>query len=182
MHMAALVAAMKEQRPIEDLEGTLGQVLGYLNQATEDGRQLIRFIEGLDETEAVDVVAVLEATCVVLTRKARDGKPVLEFVKPDEDWPEMDADRAWPIVRITQQAVFNAIRHSGADRVTISLSKQMQQLVIEVKDDGKGFDPEANYPGHFGLRTMRRRATDAGLQLAIHSSSQGSTVTLTAPL
>ncbi len=179
MHMAGLVAAMKEGRPIDDLEGTLTQVLSYLNQATEDGRQLIRFIEGLDERETVDVVAVLETTCEILTRKARDGKPRLEFYGPAEPWPELEPEKAWPIVRITQQAVFNAIRHSGAESVKICLRTAANQLVIEVQDDGTGFDPDASYPGHFGLRTMRQRAQEAGIALQISSGSTGSTIKLT---
>lgn len=178
MHMAALVAAMKEQRPVDDLEGTLSQVLAYLNQATEDGRQLIRFIEGLDDSETVDVVGILETTCEILTRKARDGKPAIEFLQPNPAWPKIETEKAWPIVRIVQQAVFNAIRHSGGDLVKIQPRNTDGQLVIEVIDNGHGFDPAASYPGHFGLRTMRQRANEAGMQLNIQSSSQGTSVAL----
>ncbi len=104
MHMAGLVAAIKEHRQVDDLETTLSQVLAYLNQATEDGRQLIRFIEGLDDGETVDVVGVLATTCDVLTRKTRDGKPAIEFIPPNRPWPELETEKAWPIVRIVQQA------------------------------------------------------------------------------
>ncbi len=181
MHMAALVAAMKEHRQVDDLEGTLSQVLAYLNQATEDGRQLIRFIEGLDDSDKVDVVGVLETTCDVLTRKTREGKPLLEFVAPATKWPELAPEQAWPIVRIVQQAVFNAIRHSGADVVKILLSENEAGPTVQVIDDGRGFDPEANYPGHFGLRTMRQRAREAGLKLEISSGSHGTCVNIACP-
>ncbi len=179
MHMAALVAAMKERRPVDDLEGSLTQVLAYLNQATEDGRQLIRFIEGLDDGDTVDVVGVLETTCEILTRKARDGRPVLEFIAPDPPWPALETEKAWPIVRIVQQAVFNAIRHSGGDWVKIHLLTGEDLLLVEVIDNGHGFDPTADYPGHFGLRTMRQRAHEAGMQLQFCSTPAGTQVTLT---
>ena len=178
MHMAALVAAMKEQRPVDDLEGSLSQVLAYLNQATEDGRQLIRFIEGLDESETVDVVAVLATTCEILTRKTPEGKPELAFAPPSPDWPQLQPDKAWPIVRIVQQAVFNALRHSGAERVKVQLGRREERLIVEINDNGTGFDPTAEFPGHFGLRTMRQRAREAGMELNIDSGNHGTTVTL----
>lgn len=178
MHMAAIVAAMKEQRPIDDLENSLSQILAYLNQATEDGRQLIRFIEGLDDSETVDVVGVLATTCEILTRKTYEGKPELAFAPPSPDWPLLEPDKAWPIVRIVQQAVFNAIRHSAARQVKIQLGWRAERLVVEVSDNGKGFDPTAQFPGHFGLRTMQQRAREAGIELNIDSSHQGTTVTL----
>lgn len=178
MHMAALVAAMKDQREVDDIEGKLNQILSYLNQASEDGRQLIRFIEGLDDSETLDVVAILETTCDILTRKARDGVPQLEFIASDPAWPMLEPEKAWPIVRIVQQAVFNAIRHSGGDSVRIALNRLSDELYVEVADNGRGFDPNAEFPGHYGLQTMRKRAQEAGLRLEIVSGEQGTKVAL----
>ena len=178
MHMAALVAAIKEGRAPEDLPENLSQVLAYLNQATEDGRQLIRFIEGLDDGETVDASGVLATTCEILTRKTRDGKPELEFVNADPAWPQLETEKAWPIVRIVQQAVFNAIAHSGGDHVAIRLGWRDDNLLVEVVDNGRGFDPNTKYPGHFGLRTMRQRALESGMQLDIQSSHLGTRVSL----
>lgn len=178
MHISALVASMKEQRPVEDLEDRLVQILSYLNQASEDGRQLIRFIEGLDDSETIDVVAVLATTCDILTRKTRDGIPALNFAPPDPKWPLLETEKAWQIVRIVQQAVFNAIRHSGGTQVTIQLRWQNDHLVVDVIDNGHGFDPQAEFPGHFGLQTMRKRAQEAGMEWTIHSCDQGTTASL----
>jgi len=48
-------------------------------------------------------------------------------------------------------------------------------LVVEVADDGAGFDPDGSYPGHLGLETMRERTERIGGQFIIDSSPAGST-------
>ena len=54
--------------------------------------------------------------------------------------------------------------------------------MLEVADDGVGFDPTAPYPGHLGLTSMAERARAAGGELTIDSSAQGGTrVTLRLP-
>ncbi len=61
----------------------------------------------------------------------------------------------------------------------IELLNADDKLTIHISDNGHGFDPEADYPGHFGLRTMRQRANEAKLLFTIQSSLQGTVVTLT---
>ena len=53
-------------------------------------------------------------------------------------------------------------------------------VVLEVSDDGVGFEPTANYPGHFGLTSMRERAAACGGQLTI-TSAPGQGTRLTVP-
>jgi signal transduction histidine kinase len=69
------------------------------------------------------------------------------------------------LLRIGQEAITNAIKHSGAKIVKIELQFNPQQVVLEIKDDGKGFALE-NCPGpdegHFGLLGMRERAERMG--------------------
>jgi signal transduction histidine kinase len=53
---------------------------------------------------------------------------------------------------------------------------------LEVRDDGAGFDPAGDFPGHLGLVSMRERARRIGATYAIESSpGKGATVTLTVP-
>src|SRR3954447_14545240 len=67
--------------------------------------------------------------------------------------------------RLAQEALRNARRHAGAKRVTVSLGKTGDRAVLEVADDGAGFDPreaESRSNGHFGLRMMGDLVRDAG--------------------
>lgn len=185
MHMEAMVAAIKEHRETDELETNLTQILSYLNQATEEGRQLIRFVEGLPAGETVDLVATLESTCELLTRKTRAGRPKIIFsqARPGESWPRLEPQFVWNVVRIIQQAAMNAVRHSQAEEVRIVVSGSLDMLVVVVADNGCGFNPDADYPGHYGLRSMKQRAGECGLALSIRSKpQQGTEVTLQVPL
>lgn len=175
MHLAALVASLPDKQSVPaDVEATLTQILSYLNQAADEGRQLMRFVEGLPEGETVDVVSTLEATCELLERKASGGRPRIIFQRPDHPWPQMRPKTAWTVVRIIQQAAFNAVRHSGAEHLYVTLSGMPESaLAVVVRDDGRGFDPEGDFPGHYGIRGIRQRARELGLELTIASRPEG---------
>jgi signal transduction histidine kinase len=89
------------------------------------------------------------------------------------------------LYRIAIEAVQNSIKHSRASRVDISLSDgtaDQKRVVLEVKDDGRGFDPQQDYEGHLGLVSMRERAARVGGSLAIEScSSCGTLVRVSIP-
>ena len=89
------------------------------------------------------------------------------------------------ILRIGQEAISNATKHSGAKHIHVILEYQDQQFRLSVKDDGHGFDPN-NPPasdGGFGLIGMRERAAELRGNLRILSApNQGAEITLIAPL
>jgi signal transduction histidine kinase len=77
------------------------------------------------------------------------------------------------LLRIGQEAITNAIKHSGASMVKIDLQFHPQQVVLEIKDNGKGFVLETCLgpdEGHFGLLGMRERAERMGGQAHISST------------
>ncbi len=92
-----------------------------------------------------------------------------------------DAARDAEVLRIAQEALQNALRHSGADRVAVRLHGENGALLLEVEDDGAGFDPDT--PGlrsrRLGLTSMEERARRVGGRLAIRSApGAGTTVRL----
>lgn len=89
------------------------------------------------------------------------------------------------LLRIGQEAVTNAVKHSGADWVKIDFEFGVQNIILEVKDNGKGFTPE-NCPGpndgHFGLLGMSERAKRLGGQILITSTpGSGTTIRVELP-
>ena len=55
-------------------------------------------------------------------------------------------------------------------------------MVVEIRDDGRGFEPDVDHPGHFGLESMRSRAAEIGAQLSITSvPGRGTVVRIEAP-
>jgi signal transduction histidine kinase len=97
------------------------------------------------------------------------------------DVPALDPQRETAVYRIAQEAIGNALRHSGSRAVTVTIGCRQRNLVLEVSDDGRGFDPRAPQHG-VGLASMRERAASAGGRLAISSlPGRGSKVRLSIP-
>jgi signal transduction histidine kinase len=97
----------------------------------------------------------------------------------DGDLPA-DPPRDAEILRIAQEAIQNALRHARADHVAVRLSAG----VLEVEDDGVGFDPDAPAARsrRLGLTSMEERARRIGARLEIRSApGAGTSVRLEAP-
>jgi signal transduction histidine kinase len=63
------------------------------------------------------------------------------------------------LYRITQEALHNVVKHSGATNVAVRLDVRLGELALDVVDDGRGFDPIASRAGHgAGLVSMQERA------------------------
>ena len=95
--------------------------------------------------------------------------------------PVLSEDQDAALYRVAQEALHNALRHSGAARVGVTLSRTSRRVILEVTDDGSGFVPGA--PGGLGLASMRGRAASAGGTLTIRSApGAGTTVRLAIPV
>src|SRR5262249_20949427 len=97
------------------------------------------------------------------------------------------------VYRTAQEALQNVAKHANAHGVRVRLYLQRDKMVLEVADDGTGFDPAAvgtggansgaSQPTGFGLAAMRERAELLGGKLELSSSpKRGTTVRLTVPL
>ncbi|MBB5079297.1 sensor histidine kinase [Nonomuraea endophytica] len=86
------------------------------------------------------------------------------------------------LLRVAQEAVANARRHAAADQVTLTLSYMEDLVVLDVHDDGGGFDPERAASGH-GLSIMRERMEQLGGTLLVESApGAGATVVAGVPV
>jgi signal transduction histidine kinase len=62
------------------------------------------------------------------------------------------------------------VKHAHATEVYVSFDSTPDGIVLEIRDNGRGFDPGADYPGHIGLQTMRERAVRLGGSLEVEST------------
>ena len=77
------------------------------------------------------------------------------------------------LLRIGQEAVTNTVKHAAASAIKIELHFTPQQVVLQIHDDGKGFDPETctgPKDGHFGLLGIKERTERMGGQVSITSA------------
>jgi signal transduction histidine kinase len=83
---------------------------------------------------------------------------------------------------IGREALGNVVKHAGASRAWVRVEEDPGRVLLEIRDDGHGFDPAAAHPGHFGLESMRSRASEIGGLLTIASSpARGTVVRIEAP-
>jgi signal transduction histidine kinase len=82
------------------------------------------------------------------------------------------------LFHVVREAVHNSIKHAGAWRIDVTVLTPVEPygtLVVEITDDGTGFDPDLPRPGHFGLHIMRERVERIGGRLTVDSSPSRST-------
>ncbi len=85
------------------------------------------------------------------------------------------------IYLVFKEALNNAVKYSGTERTDIKITVQNKELVLQVKDHGKGFDAAVNGNGN-GLDNMKNRASELNGKLELISGKEGTTVLLTIPL
>ncbi|GGV04152.1 hypothetical protein GCM10010211_84240 [Streptomyces albospinus] len=88
------------------------------------------------------------------------------------------------MLRVAQEALHNALRHSGAGRVEVTLNRSGQGALLRIADDGRGFDTRAvrRAGRHLGLVSMRDRAGGVGGRLTVDSEpGKGTAVEMEVP-
>jgi signal transduction histidine kinase len=83
------------------------------------------------------------------------------------------------LYQIAQEAVENAVQHSGCSNIEISVKSTRTGTILEIRDNGKGFDPGDIVTGRrgLGLLSMEHYAAEGGLELSVLSTlGAGTTV------
>jgi signal transduction histidine kinase len=155
----------KAGRPEAEEAGRLSQ---QVRESIQQVRQLVR---GLQPVEPVGngLMAALEDLCrnVAGLFNVRcdfrcDGEVILE-----------DRRAATEMYRIAQEALNNAVKHSGADRIEMELARRNGALVMAVSDNGKGLPDEAARGKGMGLSVMKYRARQIGAELVVGAAPAG---------
>jgi signal transduction histidine kinase len=143
--------------------------LDYVISLTEAGLAEMRaliFELRPDSLEKEGLVAALRRQAAAL--RARHGLAVHSAFG---DEPALAFEAKEALYRVAQEALNNIVKHAHASRVEMRLDAGDEEVILEIKDDGIGFDAQATYPGHLGLHSMVERATQLGGRLIIESAS-----------
>lgn len=98
-----------------------------------------------------------------------------------QDIPDLPDDATLAFFRVAQEAVNNSAKHSEAENVSISLKNTGKMILLQIEDDGKGFEVPDNFTelrvqGHRGLSNMRERMSIVGGHFSIFSTPGKGTV------
>ncbi len=97
--------------------------------------------------------------------------------------PEASPEAKEALYRIAQEALHNTVKHARASTVKIEMRCDPGHLTFLVSDDGVGFDPDGDFPGHLGLRSMRERAVRLGGVLEVDSATgKGTRIRVCVPI
>lgn len=153
-----------------DLLGGANPIATPLSAVAQDGLDDLRAV--LDALAPPSSEGLASTVCAIARRTSPPG--VTATVTGT--WPEQaDGPLRVAVARIVQEALYNAVRHGKATAITISATARGRELDIEVRDDGRGFEPSAVEGGGRGLAAMRARAEELGGQLVIRSRPGGGT-------
>jgi PAS domain S-box-containing protein len=161
--------AFSEDHPPATATGRaeLNRALGLVRKTVVEARHVI---EGL-RPAALDDFGLATAIRLEVERLRSEGWHVdYEDDLGDERLP---AEIEMALFRVAQEALTNARKHAQTDRARVALARRGKTIRLEVRDEGRGFDPSSptrNGPGErVGLAGMRERVALLGGELKIHS-------------
>ncbi|UJA19654.1 sensor histidine kinase [Thermoleophilia bacterium SCSIO 60948] len=160
-----------------ELADELAETQGVANEAMAE---LLRMSRQLRPT-ALDDLGLKAAVAGLLSDVSARGD-LETALETSGDLGSLPADVQLVVYRVTQEALNNTARHSGAQRVGVELRRDAEELRLVVHDDGSGFAFDKVGSG-LGLGGMRERALLAGGELEIESRPDlGTRVTLVVPV
>ncbi|KDN72710.1 GAF domain-containing sensor histidine kinase [Streptomyces olindensis] len=178
LRLTAQAAARLVDRDPSRAKGELQQVAALAAEAADELRAAVVELRpaALDED---GLVATLRTQIQVLDR-AHSARVTFS----GHGVKALPASQEEALLRVAQEALHNALRHSGADHVDVTLDRRGGGAVLRVTDDGSGFDPQAvrRAGRHLGLVSMRDRASGAGGTLTVESvPGKGTTIEMEVP-
>lgn len=155
-----------------------GQVISRIGdnarQALKEMRLFLYELQPVD-LEREGLVAILHQRLAAVEGRADTKARLLA----DENI-YLSLDKEVALYFITQEALNNVLRHAGAKSVTVRLKQKRVNVVLEVDDDGCGFDLAKEHKGGMGLKNMRERSSQIGAKLHIVSApGAGTKISLT---
>jgi two-component system sensor histidine kinase UhpB len=169
-----LTSARRDADP--ELAPVLAEAYGLARQSLDDVRRVARELR----PEALDDLGLVSALAALCERLAEQTELRVEH-RLQPVLPPLTDEEELVVYRVAQEALTNVLRHAGCDRAALSLQVEGDELMLDVRDEGRGFDVQAAAAN--GLLGMRERALLVGARLELRSRpGNGTLVRLALPL
>lgn len=171
LHTRTAQKALKREglTPSGPLEQSL-DAIGELTRGAQSEMRALIFELGHDGVEDGLVAALAEHASMLRTRHGLE----IDVQVPDQLALSLRAQTE--LFAIGREALANVVKHAGASKAWVHVEARSGRVLVEVRDDGSGFDPDSRHPGHFGLESMRSRAAELHGVLTISSAPGAGTV------
>lgn len=156
----------------------LKNIIGLLDGSNQSVRRILNELKPgiLDEYGLVDALEWH-------SKQFMDSAGIPVIIETKESEIRLDEELAICIFRVCQEALTNVARHSGAEKVLISIVIANEKIIVKIEDNGKGFKVnEAQNKGSFGLIGMNERARSLNGHFEIESTvGKGTIITISLP-
>lgn len=153
---------------LDNNQGKTVEALNYVLSLADAGLTEMRALIFNLRPESLEVEGLASA----LTKQAAALQTRYDIAIRTEicEEPDVPLETKEAVYRIAQEALNNAVKHAQANWLMLWLCRERGHLVLEVNDDGVGFDSTKAHPGHFGLNSMRERASRLRGQLEVQTA------------
>ncbi|HEY6341495.1 MAG TPA: two-component regulator propeller domain-containing protein [Bryobacteraceae bacterium] len=177
MELQALVGKLRPSDERRKLEEIIGDAANCL-------RETRRSVAGL--RNAPEAASGLAGALAQAARQITETKDVRLKLKLDQAPRDLPPEFEYNLLRIACEAISNAVKHSAARTIEVTLETLGDGLRLSIADDGIGFDyRDHGYgrPGHYGIIGMKERAAQIGADIEFGSApGRGATVRVLAPV
>lgn len=149
----------------------LNSALNTANNGLDEARRAVRAIRA-EPLETFGLTLAVHRLAVDASKRGN-----LSLVRDiSGDYSNLPADIEQCIYRVAQEAISNTIQHANARKLGVVMQKQDCFVLLEITDDGEGFQAAPAIANGFGLQGMRDRARQLGGTCEIQSSPDGGTI------
>jgi signal transduction histidine kinase/streptogramin lyase len=169
-----VLAELLRQSQVDAAQKHLDLTRGYVREGLADARQSIWALRSQDSGETTLPVKLRRMVESAGSSELEAQFSIFGAYRPLPPGTEQE------ILRVVQEAIHNVKKHAGARNLSVQLEYGPQQIALDVRDDGQGFQVDgSSAPGHYGLTGMRERAAVIGGTLDVMSErGTGTTVRL----
>ncbi len=158
----------------------VSEALDYVSSLAAAGLAEMRALIFELRPESLEVEGLVAALSKQVEALRARHRIAVQMELPNE--PDLPLKSKEVLYRVAQEALHNVVKHAEAQVVHLRLAYDSEQLLLEVCDDGKGFDPADSFPGHLGLHSMQERVAELGGTFEVQSApGKGTTIQVRIP-
>jgi signal transduction histidine kinase len=166
--LRVLLSSARRREDLGQVRTAIDEAVGHIEREISNLRAIITELR----PAALDELGLRTALEALLDRHREQSgfeiEAALQLPADAREQERLDEDLETAVYRLVQEALTNVAKHARAHRVRIAIGANDGELLIEVQDDGAGFDPELASDG-YGLAGMRERVALAGGTLSVAS-------------
>jgi signal transduction histidine kinase/ligand-binding sensor domain-containing protein len=159
--------ALSTRLPLTEERENLQEIIHDAGICLRDARRSVAGLRHEPEGQSSLATAITHAA-----KQLTETHDVRLKLQVQRDLPALPLDVEYNLLRIAQEAIANAVKHSDAESIDVSLERAADDILLTIQDDGNGFMESSGSGaplGHYGLVGMRERSTQIGADFSLES-------------